>query len=79
MKKLLTIVAIFGIISCHSNSSNNSSADSITDIKPVQNVNGNIPDTTNAADITGSRKPDATKIDSTKTDSAKKSQQSNKK
>ena len=68
MKKIIAALLLISAISC--NSSNNSSttnSDSTTDVKPVQNVNGNIPDTTNgAADITGKQKIDTTKIDSSR-------------
>ena len=67
MKKIISALLLISTISC--NSSDNSStknSDSTTDVKPVQNVNGNIPDTTNGADITGKQKIDTTKIDSSR-------------
>ena len=67
MKKLLALAIVLPGFGCNSSSNNDASKDSATEIKPVQNVNGNIPDTTNgAADITGKQKIDTTKIDSSK-------------
>jgi hypothetical protein len=67
MKKIFAALLLISAISCNSSSNSNTNSDSTTDVKPVQNVNGNIPDTTNgAADITGKQKIDTTKIDSSR-------------
>jgi hypothetical protein len=66
MKKILAALLLISAISCNSNNSNTTTSDSTTNVKPVQNVNGNIPDTTNGADITGKQKIDTTKIDSSR-------------
>ncbi|HEU0065222.1 MAG TPA: hypothetical protein VFQ58_09330, partial [Flavisolibacter sp.] len=68
MKKFFAAILIFSATACNNSGSNSTSADSnSSDIKPVKNVNGNIPDTTSgAADITGKQKIDTTKIDSSR-------------
>ncbi|GAC1419921.1 MAG: hypothetical protein NVS1B13_24260 [Flavisolibacter sp.] len=63
MKKIFTFLMAVSLLSCNSSSNNNSSSDSTTDIKAVQNVNGNIPDTTNSGPINGN-KNDSLKVDS---------------
>ncbi len=63
MKKVLALLMAVSLLSCNSSSTNNSSGDSSTNIKPAQNVNGNIPDTTNSGPISGS-KTDSLKVDS---------------
>ena len=65
MKQILAALYLSSTISCNSsNNSNTTNADSTTNAKAVQNVNGNIPDTTNGTDITGKQRIDTTKIDS---------------
>ncbi len=71
MKKFLSIAVFLTIISCNSSGKNGSSGDSTSDIKPAENVNGNIPDTTNSGPVTGS-KSDSLKVDSTHIDSSSK-------
>jgi hypothetical protein len=67
MKQILAALLLISTLSCNSsNNSNTTNSDSSTSVKPVQNVNGNIPDTTNGADITGKQKIDTTKIDSSR-------------
>ena len=72
MKKLLLIGIILAGVGCNSSGTNDASKDSSVDVKPIQNVNGNIPDTTNGGEIVGNKKPDSTKIDSTYADTSKK-------
>jgi hypothetical protein len=68
MKKLFAILLIVSATACNNSSNTSTTTDSnASDVKPVQNVNGNIPDTTNgAADITGKQKIDTSRIDSSK-------------
>jgi hypothetical protein len=69
MKYLFALAIIMASFGCNSNSTNsNSTKDSTTQGQPIQNVNGNIPDTTRngGVDITGKQKIDTTKIDSSR-------------
>ena len=52
MKKIFFLFSIAAIVSCNSDGSN-SSADDTTSVNKtgVQNVNGNIPDTTNSINV----------------------------
>lgn len=64
MKLFFSAVIFLTAAACNSGSNNSSSGgDSTINIKPVDNVNGNVPDTTNSTSITGS-KTDSSKIDS---------------
>ncbi len=71
MKKIIFVtVLLFALVSCNSNSSKTESSEDSTktDIKSTQNVNGNIPDTTNSIGTPGGN-IDSSKIksrDSTK-------------
>jgi len=65
MKKFLVLPLVIALASCNSNSGNNQSTeDSALNSHAVENVNGNIPDTSNSTDITGKTKIDSSKIDS---------------
>lgn len=65
MKKILVLPLIIAMFSCNSNSGkNDTTEDSTMKDGSVQNVNGNIPDTSNSTDITGKSKIDSSKIDS---------------
>lgn len=65
MKKIFVLGLVIAFASCHSNSGeNDSNQDSALKTNGVQNVNGNIPDTSNSTDITGKSKIDSSKIDS---------------
>ena len=62
MKKNFVVVVILGMLSCHS--SNNKTEDSKTKNEAgVQNVNGNIADTTNAINLS-THKKDTTRVPS---------------
>ncbi|MDP9230312.1 MAG: membrane lipoprotein lipid attachment site-containing protein [Bacteroidota bacterium] len=66
MKKIIFVtVLLFALVSCNSNSSKTESSEDSTktDIKSTQNVNGNIPDTTNSI---GTSEGDPNNIDSSR-------------
>lgn len=65
MKKLLVIIAASALIYSCASKEEETSTEEIKNEAGVQNVNGNIPDTTNAIDLSTSK-------DSASTDSLKK-------
>jgi len=70
MKKLVSIALIAAIAGCNSSGSGNNGSDtSRMNTQSVENVNGNIPDTSNSIPINGSRNRKDT--DSTYIDTAK--------
>ena len=73
IKKFLTVALIIGVVSCNSNSNSeaNSHDSTTTEVGGVENVNGNIPDTTSmgATPNSGNNQPH---IDSSYADTAQK-------
>lgn len=56
MKKMLYALMIFVLVACNNSSETNEVADSaINDNSATENVNGNIPDTTNTISIDGGK------------------------
>ncbi len=56
MKKILVICSLVVMIACHSNGSSKIDNKKLDNDANVQNVNGNIPDTTNSVDINSHKK-----------------------
>ncbi len=66
MKKIPFGFVLLSFIACNSNGSSSSSEDTtITNVSGVENVNGNIPDTTNAITVDGSSQSSDKQVDST--------------
>ena len=65
MKKILFAAFVLVLASCNNDSEGSSDTDTtVTNVSGVENVNGNIPDTTNTISIEGSSEPTNTKVDS---------------
>lgn len=65
MKKILFASFVLVITSCNNDSDGSSNTDTtVTNVSGVENVNGNIPDTTNTISIEGSSEPTNTQVDS---------------
>lgn len=72
MKKIFFGVMVFSLAACNNNSESDTAADTtVSNTTAVENVNGNIPDTTNTITIDGG-KPDTTVDSSNKRDSVPK-------
>jgi len=70
MNKLLIGFICIAFVACNGNSDASSSEDATTtNVSGVENVNGNIPDTTNTISVDGSSEPSDTKVDTLTKDS----------
>jgi hypothetical protein len=66
MKKLFAILLIAGIFSCNSDKNEKEDKSKEGANEPgIQNVNGNIPDTTNAINLDNDKRDSSSKADST--------------
>jgi hypothetical protein len=65
MKKIFFALFVLAVASCNNDSDSANNTDTtVTNVSGVENVNGNIPDTTNTISIEGSSEPSNTKVDS---------------
>ncbi|MDQ3682552.1 MAG: membrane lipoprotein lipid attachment site-containing protein [Bacteroidota bacterium] len=66
MKKILFGLIVFVLAACNNNSESTTITDTtVSNTSGVENVNGNLPDTTNTITIDGG-KPETTPIDTTR-------------
>jgi len=66
MKKIFFAAMLFSFAACNNDGSSSSSEDTtVTNVSGVENVNGNIPDTSNAMTVDGSSQASDKQADST--------------
>jgi hypothetical protein len=67
MSKILIGLAVLFLAACNNDSKSSSSEDTtVSNMSGVENVNGNIPDTTNTLTVEGSSQSTDASVDSTK-------------
>ncbi len=64
MKKIFLAITVFAFVACNNDSDSSSGEDTtVTNVSGVENVNGNIPDTTNTISIDGTSQPTDKAVD----------------